>query len=90
MKRPQNQGLSHDPLLNANILNSHFASVGSRLASELPHSEKSFFDYLPKTGHTGSFVFDTVRPSEIELEIMLAPTNKAYGLYSCPTRLLKC
>ena len=35
-------------------------------------------------------MFDSVLPSEIELEIMLTPTNKSHGLYSCPTRLLKC
>lgn len=27
MKRPLNQGISHDPLENANILNRHFAST---------------------------------------------------------------
>ena len=35
-------------------------------------------------------MFDSVLPSEIELEIMLTPTSKSHGLYSCPTRLLKC
>ena len=38
MKRPLNQGISHDPLENANILNRHFASIGNRLASVLPSS----------------------------------------------------
>ena len=38
MKHSQTQEISHDPLVNANILNSHFASVGNRLASELPNS----------------------------------------------------
>ena len=41
MKRPLNQGISHDPLENANILNRHFASIGNRLASDLPSSDKS-------------------------------------------------
>ena len=40
--------------------------------------------------YSGSFVFETVLPSEIELEIIMAPSNKAHGLYSCPIRLLKC
>ena len=35
-------------------------------------------------------MFDSVLPSETELEIMLTPTNKSHGLYSCSTRLLKC
>jgi len=90
MKRPLNQGISHDPLENANILNRHFASIGNRLASDLPSSDKSFCDYLPLNVPSCSFVFDSVLPSEIELEIMLTPSKKSYGLYSWPTRLLKC
>ena len=90
MKRPLNQGISHDPLENANILNRHFASIGSRLASDLPSSVKSFRDYLPLNVPSCSFVFDSVLPSDIEFEIMLTPINKCHGLYSCPTRLLKC
>ena len=90
MKHSQTQEISHDPLVNANILNSHFASVGNRLASELPNSNRHFSNYLPRTTYSGSFVFETVLPSEIELEIIMAPSNKAHGLYSCPIRLLKC
>ena len=90
LKRPLNQGISHDPLENANILNRHFASIGNRLASDLPSSDKSFCDYLPLNVPSCSFVFDSVLPSEIELEIMLTPSKKSYGLYSWPTRLLKC
>ena len=77
MKRPLNRGISHDPLENANILNHYFASIGSRLASDLPSSDKSFRDYLLLNVPSGSFVFDAVFPSEIELEIMLTPTNKS-------------
>ena len=90
MKHSQTQEISHDPLVSANILNSHFASVGNRLASELPNSNEHFSDYLPRTTYSGSFVFESVLPSEIELEIIMAPSNKAHGLYSCPIRLLKC
>ena len=90
MKHSQTQEISHDPLVNANILNSHFASVGNRLASELPNSNRHFSNYLPRTTNSGSFVFETVLPSEIELEIIMAPSNKAHGLYSCPIRFLKC
>ena len=70
MKHSQTQEISHDPLVNANILNSYFASVGNRLASELPNSSRHFSDYLPRTTYSGSFVFETVLPSEIELEII--------------------
>ena len=90
MKCPLNQGISHDPLEDANVLNRYFASIGNRLASDLPSSDKSFRDYLPLNVPSCCFVFDSVLPSEIELEIMLTPTNKSRGLHSCPTRLLKC
>ena len=90
MKRPLNRGISHDPLQNAKILNRHFASIGNRLASDVPSSVKSLRDYFPLNVPSGSLVFDFVLPSEIGFEIMLMPTNKSHGFYSCPTRLLKC
>ena len=62
------------------MLNSPFASVCNRLASELPNSNKHFSNYLPRTTYSGSFVFETVLPSEIELEIIMTPSNKAHGL----------
>ena len=40
--------------------------------------------------NAGSFVFKPVTPIEIEAEILSIPLNKVYGLYSCPTRILKC
>ena len=56
----------------------------------MPTSNRRFSEFLPITGYYGSFVFKPVQTTEIELEIMLTPSNKAYGLYSCPIRLLKC
>ena len=53
MRHPQTQEISHDPLMNANILNSHFGSVGNRLASELPNSNRHFSNYLPRTTYSG-------------------------------------
>ena len=67
-----------------------WTTIGQKLASKIPASNKQFTDYLPITGYSGSFVFEPIHPSEIELEIILTPTNKAHGLYSCPNRLLKC
>ena len=32
---------------------------------------------------------DSVVPSEVDLEILAIPSNKVYGLYSCPVHLLK-
>jgi len=51
----------------------------------LPHNE-----YLAKLNFASSFFFNPVIPLDIELEISLLPSNKAYGLYSCPVRILKC
>ena len=51
----------------ANIRNRHFASIGNRLASDLPSGVKSFRYYLPLNVPSCSFVFDSVLPSEIEL-----------------------
>ena len=31
-----------------------------------------------------------VTPEEFELEILNVPMKKVYGLYSCPTRILRC
>ena len=90
IKHPQTQGLSYDPLEQADILNTHFVSVGHRIASNMPTSNRRFSEYIPITGYYGSFVFKPVQTTEIELEIMLTPSNKAYGLHSCPIRLLKC
>ena len=69
MRHSQTQEISYDPLMNANILNFHFASVGNRLDSEMPNSNRHFSNYRPRTTCSGSFVFETVVPSEIELEI---------------------
>ena len=74
--------LSQDPLDHTNILNGNFAYVGPRLASRIPNSNKINFN--------GSFVFEPVLSTEIELELMRTSSNKSHGLWSCPTRLLKC
>ena len=74
--------LSQDPLDHANILNGNFAYVGPRLASSIPNSKK--------INSNGSFVFEPVLSTEIELELMRTQSNKSHGLWSCPTRLSKC
>ena len=35
------------------------------------------------------FTFDPVSSSEVDMEILATPSNKVYGLYSCPVHLLK-
>ena len=66
-----------------NILNKHFASVGTRLASKFPPSPKHHLDYVSKC------IFEQVFPDEIRSEILSIPNDKSYGLYSSPTKLLK-
>ena len=70
-------------------MNSHFALCGHRLAAKLPHSEKHYSDYLTNRNVPGSFAFHLVESDEIITEIMALPSNKSYGLYSCPSKLLK-
>ena len=90
LKRPGNKGLSHHTSELPNILNNHFASVGPNLAAKIPQSQTHFSSYLPKSSTLGSFAFQPLTPSEVELEIVSTPHNKAYGLFSCPIRMLKC
>ena len=90
IKSDSSSPLVHDHFKMSNILNSHFASCGHRLAAKLPHSEKHFSDYLNGSSNTAeTFVFHPVQAPEIISEILNLPQNKAYGLYSCPIRLLK-
>ena len=81
LKSSDNRKLSHNPYEHTNILNSHFASIGKKLASNIPPRNKHFSDYLPTIAYSDSFLFEPVLSSEVELEIMLAPS--AHGLYSC-------
>ena len=91
LKDPNTHKISKDPLRVSNILNNHFASIGPHLADKLPPIQQSFTDFLTKSkSPQSSFLFRPVTAAEIQLEIMSIPNNKAYGLYSCPTQLLKC
>ena len=73
-----------------NILNKHFASVGTRLASKLPPSPKHHLDYVSKCiSPLSSFFFEQVFPVEVRSEILSIPNDKSYGLYSSPNKLLK-
>ena len=71
-------------------MNSFFSSIGPNLAARIPQAQKHFSSFLPKQKNAGSFVFKPVTPIEIEAEILSIPLNKVYGLYSCPTRIMKC
>ena len=90
LKEPDYSGLTQDPSRITHILNSHFASIGRKLASKLPRSLHHFTDYYRQTSHLNSFFFVPVTPYEVQLEILSISNSKAHGLYSSPTSILKC
>ena len=55
----------------------------------MPNLKKNFFYYLLKSRNADSFFFNPVTQTEIESKIMNTPLNKAHGLYSFPTRILR-
>lgn len=86
-----NNEVSRDPTCMPNILNAHFATVGQKLANQLPSTAKCFMDFLGKCkSPVSSFFFQLITLAEIRLEILSISNNKSHGLYSCPTRVLKC
>ena len=82
---------TRNPLRISNILNTHFASVGSRLAAKLSQTAHcNFSNSLAKSkSPKSSFLFQPASAAEVQLETFAITKNKAYGLYSCPTQLLK-
>ena len=82
--------INRNPRDIPNILNKHFSTIGMNLASKLPNPSKHFSQCLDTTNYSGSFFFDLISPHEVECEISSMSTScaKAYGLYSCPIRIL--
>ena len=89
LKRLGSDQISYDSSDLPDIMNEYFSSIGHNLASKMPNPQKEFFDYLPKSRNADSFFFNPVTQTEIESEIMNTPLNKAHGLYSLPTRVLR-
>ena len=89
IRRPDNSGPTSNQSVISDTLNEHFASVGHRLASKIPQSHVRFSQYLPKRTYSDSLMFGTVLSEEIQEVINSIPLNKALGLYSCPTKILK-
>ena len=74
----------------SNVLNTHFATVGPKLASVIPVCEHNFQEYFRlDLSPSSSFRFYPVSPSEIETEILSLPYNKAHEFYLFPVRILK-
>ena len=74
----------------SDVLNTHFATVGHKLASAIPQCRQLFPEYL-RQGLTSfsSFLFDPFTPLEIRNEISSLPVNKTHGLYSFAVSILK-
>ena len=89
VQRRKISGVIQKPAKITNIFNLHFASIGPRLVRNISPPRKNFQDYLAVTNQYLSFFFDPVTLSEVDLEILATPSNKVYGLYSCPVHLLK-
>ena len=65
--------------------------MGNRLANKLSFLQNHYLDYVDKgKSPISSFFFQPVLPEELRSEILLVPNDKSYGLYSSPTKLLKC
>ena len=79
----------NDPQKLPNIMNSHFSTAGMNLASKAPHSNISHEYYLHDVQVCNLFFFRPVIPTEIEEEINNLSSDKTYGLYSVPTKILK-
>ena len=94
MKDPNdNYSISSNPRRRiATVLNKHFSSVGPNLASTLPPIQHNYFNFFLIVFNTpiNSFTFDLVIPEEVKLEISRIPIGKSHGLYSSPTKVLKC
>ena len=65
LKEPDKTSLTQNPPRIANIFNNHFASVGHRLATQLPSSLRHFSDYYQHTNYLNSFYFVPVNSSII-------------------------
>ena len=70
LKCPRTKQVSYNSSEFPDIMNKYFSSFGYNLASEMPHPFKQFSEYLPQVNSSGSFFFNPVSSSEIELEIM--------------------
>ena len=90
LKDDSNRGVTvNDPQILPNIMNRHFSTVGINLALNVPHSNISSEYYLNDVSVCNSFFFRPVISAEIVEEINSLSSNKTYGFYSVPTKILK-
>ena len=60
------------------------------MVNKLPPAQHSYLDFLNVSNTpVTSFAFELVIPDEVKQEISRKPNDKSFGLYSCPTKILK-
>ena len=62
--------------------------MGQNLANKFPASNNNFVDYLNDMDQSNSLFYAQATTAGIEKEINFIPSNKSYGLYSCPMQFL--
>ena len=80
LKRLNGNGVTRSPAKLPNALTDFFSRVGQKLAANVPDKNCHYSEYLINTNLTSSFFFEPVVSSEIELEISLLRSKRAYGL----------
>ena len=65
IKHLESNGTTSNAAKISNILNKHFASVGHKLASQLPCSSCHFTDYYHHITYSKSFFFAPVTPADL-------------------------
>ena len=90
IKDPNNKNkLVKDSSHIPNIINEHFASVESKLASKIPSSQQNYLVFVDKNmSPMPSFFFQPITYDCVKTKILSLPNNKSHGLYSYPTKLL--
>ena len=80
---------TYDPTKISDVLNIHFSSVVRKLASKIPLTNCRLTELYLSGNYSESFFFNPVTAFEVENGIVSILLNKAQGLYSCPTRILR-
>ena len=90
LKRPGNEGRSHNADEKPNIMNSFFSSIGLNLAARIPQAQSIFLASCQSKSMPGPLSLNPSLLLKLKLKSCLYHLIKVYGLYSCPSRILKC
>jgi len=64
VRYPNNSRVTTNPEEISDVLNTHFATVGFKLASVMPQSKRDFREYLLGPSPSSSFFFDPITPQK--------------------------